>query len=100
VSPGDVEPQRPPYYRIVPRRMWTAECVHCGRDLFADGGDYVAFTDKNSVDEVMFEGYYRCKCGAPLSEFEAELLAEGDPPHQWAHRDPEPVRPRRGGLLR
>ena len=82
--------QQPPYYRVVPKVLYSAECVHCGRDLFEDD-DVVAWTDADSIDEIIGNGdYWRCKCGAPLSAQEAELLAEPecDEQYRWLHRDP------------
>src|SRR5690348_9465884 len=80
--------QQPPYYRIVPKTMFTAECVHCGRDILADHDEFVAMADAAGVEMVIDEDFWRCKCGAPLTEQEAELLAEGDPPYRWEHREP------------
>lgn len=66
-----------PFWTVVPKTMWTAICNQCGRDLFADG-DHVAWLDPDTIGEVIGSdgGYWRCECGAPLDQVEAEAQAE------------------------
>jgi hypothetical protein len=62
------------YITVVQKVMWTAICNRCGADIFAES-DEVAWSSPGDVDAVM-DGYWRCKCGAPLDRMEAELQAE------------------------